>query len=107
MTCSLFVGARLAAALVSAAACGKRGAGDEIPVGEYGSLTGTTATFGQSTDHAVKMAFEEINAAGGVLGKKLKLYVEDDQSKPEEAATDSTKDGSENNVGRFSCEVDP
>jgi branched-chain amino acid transport system substrate-binding protein len=100
-----FVGAGLAAALVSAAACGKRGAGDEIPVGEYGSLTGTTATFGQSTDHAVKMAFEEINAAGGVLGKKLKLYVEDDQSKPEEAATAATKLVNQNHVVALIGEV--
>ncbi|HEY7114119.1 MAG TPA: ABC transporter substrate-binding protein [Thermoanaerobaculia bacterium] len=100
-----FVGAGLAAALVTSAACGKRGSGDEIPVGEYGSLTGTTATFGQSTDNAVKMAFEEINAAGGVLGKKLKLYVEDDQSKPEEAATAATKLVNQNHVVALIGEV--
>jgi branched-chain amino acid transport system substrate-binding protein len=92
------VAAMLSAAVILVVACGKRGAGDEIPIGEYGSLTGTTATFGQSTDNAIKMAFDEINAAGGVLGKKLKLFVEDDQSKPEEAATAATKLVNQNRV---------
>jgi branched-chain amino acid transport system substrate-binding protein len=92
------VAAVLSAAVILVVACGKRGAGDEIPIGEYGSLTGTTATFGQSTDNAIKMAFDEINAAGGVLGKKLKLFVEDDQSKPEEAATAATKLVNQNRV---------
>ena len=73
-----------------ASRCQKGGAGDII-VGEYSSLTGTTATFGQSTDNGIKMAFDEINKAGGVLGKKLSVAVEDDQSKPEEAATAATK----------------
>jgi branched-chain amino acid transport system substrate-binding protein len=66
-------------------------AGNEILVGEYSSLTGGTATFGQSTHEGIQLAFEEANAAGGVLGKKLKLLTEDDQSKPEEAATAATK----------------
>ena len=65
------VAALLSAAFLGAAACGKRGAGDEIPVGEYGSLTGTTATFGISTDNAIKMAFEEVNAKGGINGRKV------------------------------------
>ena len=59
----------------SGGGCGKRGAGDEIPVGEFGSLTGTEATFGISTDNGIELAIEEINAAGGVQGKKLKVYV--------------------------------
>jgi branched-chain amino acid transport system substrate-binding protein len=100
-----FAAALLVGALFPASGCGKRGAGDEIPIGEYGSLTGTTATFGISTDNAVKMAFEEINAAGGVLGKKLKLYVEDDQSKPEEAATAATKLVNQNHVVALIGEV--
>jgi branched-chain amino acid transport system substrate-binding protein len=100
-----FVAAVVSAAVITVAACGRRGAGDEIPVGEYGSLTGTTATFGQSTDNAVKMAFDEVNAAGGVLGKKLKLFVEDDQSKPEEAATAATKLVNQNHVVALLGEV--
>ncbi|HTO89070.1 MAG TPA: ABC transporter substrate-binding protein [Thermoanaerobaculia bacterium] len=101
----LALAALLSAGVIVVAACGKRGAGDEIPVGEYGSLTGGTATFGQSTNNAVKMAFDEINGAGGVLGKKLKLYVEDDQSKPEEAATAATKLVNQNHVTALLGEV--
>ncbi len=54
--------------------------GGSIPIGHFGSLTGTTATFGKSTDNGIKMAFDEINAKGGVLGKKLEVFTEDDGS---------------------------
>jgi branched-chain amino acid transport system substrate-binding protein len=53
---------------------------DEIRVGEYASLTGANASFGQSSNKGTKMAVEEINKRGGVLGKKLKLITEDTQS---------------------------
>src|SRR5262245_26919146 len=60
---------------------------DEIVLGHFGSMTGGTATFGTSTDEGIHLAVEEINAAGGVLGKKIRIVTEDDQSKPEEAVT--------------------
>src|SRR2546426_6151626 len=63
----------------------------EIVVGEFGSLTGTTATFGISTKNGIDMAVDEVNKAGGVLGKQVKVIVEDDQGKPEEAQTVVTK----------------
>lgn len=59
---------------------------NEIVVGEYGSLTGNDASFGQSTNKGIRMAFDEINTKGGVKGKKIKLITYDDQGKPEEAA---------------------
>lgn len=59
----------------------------DIVIGEYGSLTGGTATFGISTDEGIRLALEDINAKGGVLGRQVKVVVEDDQSKPEEAVT--------------------
>ncbi|HEY0456547.1 MAG TPA: ABC transporter substrate-binding protein [Verrucomicrobiae bacterium] len=62
-------------------------AADTIKVGEYASLTGTEATFGQSSHHGTELAVEELNAGGGVLGRKIKLIYEDDQSKAGEAAT--------------------
>ncbi|SYZ72533.1 conserved exported hypothetical protein [Candidatus Zixiibacteriota bacterium] len=71
--------------------CGQKAPNNEILIGEYSSLTGTTATFGQSTHRGVLMAVDEINQDGGVLGKKIKLLTEDDQSKPEEAAMAVTK----------------
>ncbi len=54
----------------------------DIPVGEYASLTGSEATFGINSDNGVQLAADEINNAGGLLGHKVKLVVEDDQSKP-------------------------
>src|SRR5689334_24266202 len=63
----------------------------EIVVGEFGSLTGTTATFGISTKNGIDMAVDAINQSGGLLGKKVRVIVEDDQSKPEEAQTVVTK----------------
>jgi branched-chain amino acid transport system substrate-binding protein len=64
----------------------------DILVGLYGSLTGDGASFGQSSREGVELAVEEINKAGGLLGgRKIKLLVEDDQSKPEEASNAVTK----------------
>ncbi len=74
------------------------GAGNEIPVGEYGSLTGSTATFGQSTHNGIVLALDEVNAAGGINGRQIRLYTEDDQSKPEEAANVVQKLISQNQV---------
>jgi branched-chain amino acid transport system substrate-binding protein len=64
---------------------------EAIKVGEYASLTGKDATFGQSSHKGAVMAFEELNAAGGVLGKKLELITEDNQSRPGESATVAKK----------------
>src|SRR4051812_41559884 len=74
------------------------GGGNEILIGEYGSLTGPQATFGQSTHNGIMMAIDEVNAKGGVAGRKLKVLTEDDQSKQEEAANAVTKLISQNNV---------
>lgn len=60
---------------------------EEIVVGEFASLTGATASFGQASHNGTLMAVEELNSTGGVLGKKLRLVTEDDQSKAGEAAT--------------------
>ncbi len=63
----------------------------EIVVGEYGSLTGAEATFGMSTKNGIDLATEELNAKGGIGGVPVRLVVEDDQGKPEEAATAVSK----------------
>ena len=63
----------------------------DIPVGVYGALTGDQAAFGTSTVNGVRLAADEINAAGGILGRKIRLYVEDDQGRAEEAASVVTK----------------
>lgn len=74
------------------AGCGGGGAsGDEIVIGEFGSLTGSTATFGISTRNGIDMAIEQVNAAGGVLGKPVRVIVEDTEGRPELAQTVVTK----------------
>ncbi|MBI2607205.1 MAG: ABC transporter substrate-binding protein [Deltaproteobacteria bacterium] len=82
---------------LAAPACKKDGAttgapaADEILIGEVGSLTGGEATFGKSTHNGIELALKQVNGAGGVKGKKLRLLTLDDQGKPEEAATTVTK----------------
>ncbi len=60
---------------------------DEIRIGEFESLTGANASYGISSTRGSALALEEINAAGGVLGKKIHLITEDDRSMAGEPAT--------------------
>ena len=60
------------------------GTGD-IVIGHYGSMTGSEATFGQSTDNGIKLAVKEINEKGGIKGRKVKLQTEDDAGKQADA----------------------
>ncbi len=66
-------------------------AADPIKIGEVASLTGKEATFGQSSHKGTLLAIEELNAAGGVLGRPLELLTEDNQSKTGESATAARK----------------
>ena len=65
--------------------------GDEILLGEYGSMTGAESTFGVATDKGIKMALVEANEKGGVKGKQLRVIAYDDQGKADEAVTTITK----------------
>lgn len=78
--------AALTCLIIAFSACNKSNS-DEILVGQFGSLTGSEATFGISSDNGLKLAVDEINSSGGVLGKKIRLITYDDQGKPSEAAT--------------------
>ena len=62
-------------------------AAQEIRIGQFGSMTGGEATFGQSTDKGIRLAIDAKNAAGGIKGKKIVLITEDNQGKPDEAST--------------------
>ncbi|XVJ61029.1 MAG: ABC transporter substrate-binding protein [Tepidisphaera sp.] len=66
------------------------GTGD-IVIGHYASLTGSEATFGVSTENGIQLAVEEINAAGGIKGRKLKLITYDNQGKPQESVSTVTR----------------
>ncbi len=77
------------ACLIGFSGCTKKT--DEILIGEFGTLTGGEATFGQSTNKGLRMALDEINAAGGVKGKKIKLITYDNQGKTDETAAVVTR----------------
>jgi branched-chain amino acid transport system substrate-binding protein len=72
-------------------ACQTQGSGDKVRIGVFMSTTGTTANFGISSVNGIKMAADEINAAGGINGKPVDLLVQDDRSDASEAATIVTK----------------
>jgi len=76
------------AALLFFSGCAKQSDADSdvIKVGQFASLTGGIASFGQSSNNGTVLAFEEINAAGGVLGKQIELITEDDRSTAGEPA---------------------
>lgn len=84
-----FTPALLIATTLLFASCAKKT--EAIKIGEYASLTGKEATFGQSAHKGIVMALEELNAAGGVLNQKIELVSEDNQSKPGESATVAKK----------------
>lgn len=76
------------AVVASALSCTKKEENkNEIRIGQFGSMTGPEATFGQSTDKGVRMAIEAKNAAGGINGKKIVLITEDNQGKSEETTS--------------------
>jgi len=79
------------AAAPAAPAPGAAVTGDTILIGHVASMTGEQATFGESTDNAIRLAVNEANAKGGVKGKKLAVKTYDDQGKPEEAAIAATR----------------
>jgi branched-chain amino acid transport system substrate-binding protein len=66
-------------------------AGDTILLGHVGSMTGNEATFGDSSDKGIRLAIDEVNAAGGVKGRKLAVKTYDAQGKPEEASVAATR----------------
>ncbi len=65
--------------------------GGEILVGANFEMSGASATFGKSSVNGINLAFDEINARGGVLGKQLKLVVADNKSEPGESTVAATK----------------
>jgi branched-chain amino acid transport system substrate-binding protein len=90
----IVVACAVAAGGAFAAAChggGGTAGSDAIILGEYNSLTGSEATFGQSTHQGIALAVKELNAAGGIRGKKIDLRTVDTASKVEEAGTAVTR----------------
>ena len=51
----------------------------EIVIGTYTDLSGVTVSWGVNNSNAIRMAFEEVNARGGIHGRKIRYIVEDNQ----------------------------
>ena len=68
----------LTAAGIAGAAAQQRGVtANEVVMGMHTDLSGVAATYGVSSSNGVKMRFDELNAVGGVEGRKIRLVVED------------------------------
>lgn len=71
----------------SSSGSGNSVSGDEIKIGANLELSGAVATYGASINDGAKLAIEEINAAGGVDGKKIKYIPVDNKSETAEATS--------------------
>jgi branched-chain amino acid transport system substrate-binding protein len=81
----------LLAALGATLLAGAAQAQDTIKIGVSQPLTGAFAASGNYVAQGAKIAEEEINKAGGVLGKKIQLIIEDNKSNPTEAVATAEK----------------
>ncbi|MFG1321005.1 ABC transporter substrate-binding protein [Xanthobacter autotrophicus] len=79
------------AALAFSLLAGTAMAADTIKIGVNEPLTGAFAASGTYVVNGAKIAADEINAKGGVLGKKIELVIEDNKSNPTEAASVAEK----------------
>ena len=75
----------LVASVFSGCGGSEKKAEDTIKVGADIELTGGSASYGKSAQNAIKLAFDQVNAKGGVLGKKMELVVADNKSEAAEA----------------------
>jgi len=73
------------------AGCSKGPESNTFKIGVITSLTGSNAAFGQAHKNGYTIALEEINARGGLLGKKVELEYYDDQSRPDQAVQGVSK----------------
>jgi branched-chain amino acid transport system substrate-binding protein len=79
------------AAMVLAACKGGGEQANTFKIGVVTSLTGAAAAFGQAHKNGYTVALDELNAKGGLQGKKIELVYYDDQSKPDQAVQGVTK----------------
>src|SRR6185369_14315108 len=63
----------------------------QIKIGSAGPMTGANAAFGEQLKRGAEMAVQDINAAGGVNGKKLELVIGDDACDPKQATAIANK----------------
>ena len=61
--------------------------GEPVKLGFFMSITGRDASFGEAALRGARLAIDDLNAAGGILGRPAELVVEDNRSLPGESAT--------------------
>jgi len=66
-------------------------AGDTIKIGLPLPMTGSEATYGKDMENAIKLAVDEINAKGGINGKKIETVTGDDACDPQQATAAANK----------------
>lgn len=66
-------------------------AAEPMPIGYIGPLTGSVALLGNESLKGATLAVEQINAAGGVLGRPLKIFAADDKCNPTESVSATRK----------------
>ena len=79
------------AVTVFAGCSNSAGNANEIKIGINYELSGGVATYGQASVEGIEMAIDEINAAGGINGKKIVAVKYDNKSEPAEATTLASK----------------
>ena len=65
--------------------------GNEFVVGVNAELTGNVANYGKSMKSGFELAVEEVNKAGGINGKKVRVVEADNKSEPSESGNAATK----------------
>jgi branched-chain amino acid transport system substrate-binding protein len=80
-----------ALAISTATGCRSSSKTDEIVLGHYASMTGSQATFGTSTDKGIRLAVDEINKAGGVKGKQVRVITYDEKGDNRETGNAVTR----------------
>ena len=71
---------------------------DTVKIGVFGPMSGAAAAYGVSLQQGTALVAKEVNAAGGVLGKKIELIYGDDAGKPDEAVNVVNRFISKDNV---------
>jgi branched-chain amino acid transport system substrate-binding protein len=78
---------------------------EPIKIGVFLDLSGPTSSFGKSTLNGINLAVDRINRTGGVQGRQLALFVEDDEGEPAKAANASRRLVGEKNVNALLGDV--
>ena len=81
----------VAAALQAIPSIGFSQTGETFRIGSLTPITGAGSPYGPGMQQAIRIAVDEINAAGGAAGRKLELFTEDSQTKPDAAVLAAKK----------------